>query len=686
VRCKLWHQLKDVDASIKKQKRITPSERRAKLDAERGYKCKLCGLNFQEGQIVHIEVSQHSELARISAQESAQQQQQQQQQQEQKSQNSGISTRSVPAFGYELSRKMACRLSELLRDSYFPLTKFSRAVLVEESSLLEARTVAEKLREIETVELKKSVSGELSCCFFCFQIVEENTKSEKLCATIGKRLGVSVLRKEEIEAEEEELEEEKRKQAEVSSNAAPSSTKAMEKLSVLRSSMENLRISVSSYLEDLEENSPSQRPSSSSKSDLEVLPASKMIKDTEGGFGLDPWQSKHFKRGTCQWRIFVMVHYIADLKLPSSHALNGSIGCIAYSMGQSKITMPFKNVQEGGEYADNPLVWVKQCRMHYLCGRMQDVKSLFREKTIEMQLFFSPPPDPTSSSYIEHAAESMGFRTKEKVKTVPGRVSEAKKEAAKAKDPRKLGAPRLESTFSISLDHLNYHNTHGCHEGSEKFDYLVPISLASLGPAVLRMSIAIVKDEIFPWQLSEVPSFLKEKNVFWPPADYCDGNPLPLPWVAMLMTSDKEPEKEEEEEDKPPAKMEEHDLEILLHHYDHNKTGKLGPNEIAMILADANNPLKINPEVHAVLMKYDDNGDGKFDEKELTVLVQEVKETNDEENSSDDDSAGGDQVKLDKVNIYLFSLLFTLLLMIVCLCTLSTHLIAPFLTHIFSFI
>ena len=35
------------------EKRQTPAEIRAKLDAERGYKCRLCDLNFQEGQTIH---------------------------------------------------------------------------------------------------------------------------------------------------------------------------------------------------------------------------------------------------------------------------------------------------------------------------------------------------------------------------------------------------------------------------------------------------------------------------------------------------------------------------------------------------------------------------------------------------------------------------------------------------------
>ena len=42
------------------------------------------------------------------------------------------SLNSIPAYGYELSRRMACRISEIYRDANFPLTKFSRAVLTGE--------------------------------------------------------------------------------------------------------------------------------------------------------------------------------------------------------------------------------------------------------------------------------------------------------------------------------------------------------------------------------------------------------------------------------------------------------------------------------------------------------------------------------------------------------------------------
>ena len=68
----------------------------------------------------------------------------------------GASTRSVPAFGYELSRKMGCRLSELLRDCAFPLTKYSRAVLVGGTAVADARTVADKVR---VVRVRVRVNG-----------------------------------------------------------------------------------------------------------------------------------------------------------------------------------------------------------------------------------------------------------------------------------------------------------------------------------------------------------------------------------------------------------------------------------------------------------------------------------------------------------------------------------------------
>ena len=36
-------------------------------------------------------------------------------------------------------------------------------------------------------------------------------------------------------------------------------------------------------------------------------------RDTEGGFGLEAWRARDFKRGTHQWRVMVILHYMSDL-------------------------------------------------------------------------------------------------------------------------------------------------------------------------------------------------------------------------------------------------------------------------------------------------------------------------------------------------------------------------------------
>lgn len=99
-----------------------------------------------------------------------------------------VVTRSVPAFGYDLSRKMGCRFSELLRDCGFPLTKFSRALLLGGSSVADARTVADKFRDQELLELSRSSGGEITCCFFCHRVVSEMEGGWALALQLARRL------------------------------------------------------------------------------------------------------------------------------------------------------------------------------------------------------------------------------------------------------------------------------------------------------------------------------------------------------------------------------------------------------------------------------------------------------------------------------------------------------------------
>lgn len=514
ARCRAWYDHKF--NGIPRPKSMSANERRAKLDSERGHKCKCCGLNFQEGQTVHIEVSGESGARGGSKSP----QKSKKGGKTKKSNKSGgtefgedINMRSVPVFGYELTRKMACRLSEIYRDAGFPLTKFSRAVLSEESNQLETRTVADKLRELEDIELKRSSGGELSCCFFCFQIMGEYSKtvalSQKMVVslqtyprvdpellmpktdiiernlTIKRRNGetAKALNEkkslEEKRQEEDELYEPPNNQAKTSKEQAVALKKAVDPFFVPQ---------------------PSGGFINTNAHQRRHIPCSVSVRDIEGGFGFEKWGPKHFKMGTSHWRLFLMVHYIADITIPEDHPMAGNMSCISYSMGQGVYHLPFKFELQHGVSADKGrVVNIQQCRMHHMCGTVEDVQSLFREKFIDMFVYASPQE--------EFMAEVNQLH------------------------------PNLECGFKVNIDQIRWMNHNGCHEGHEKVDMLVPVVFDSFGEGILRISVAVVHDDELPWQLTNCASFLKERDVFWPSPEYTDSKSLPRPWLGMLLAA-----------------------------------------------------------------------------------------------------------------------------------------------------
>lgn len=69
-----------------------------------------------------------------------------------------------------------------------------------------------------------------------------------------------------------------------------------------------------------------------------------------------------------------MAQHALDLRLPAAHPLHDKLARLSYRLGQSACSLPFRLVQQGGEFADHPTVWIRQARLHYLCGTMADVK------------------------------------------------------------------------------------------------------------------------------------------------------------------------------------------------------------------------------------------------------------------------------------------------------------------------
>ena len=100
----------------------------------------------------------------------------------------------------------------------------------------------------------------------------------------------------------------------------------------------------------------------------------------------------HIPRTAVQWRMLVMAHYISDVKLPRSHELYGAQGCISYTLGRRKSNLMFKIVPDSTLSDRHSVCLVRQCRIHYMCGSVDDVRELFESKDIQMKLTFTKNP------------------------------------------------------------------------------------------------------------------------------------------------------------------------------------------------------------------------------------------------------------------------------------------------------
>jgi len=504
-RCRAWYD--ERAHGLVRVERATPAERRAKLDAERGYKCKLCGLNFQEGQTVEVEDA----AARPGSQDGAR------------------ALNTIPAYGYDLSRRMACRISEIYRDAKFPLTKFSRAVLMGEARVMEARSVAEKLRELEELELKRSTGGELSCCYLCFQNMEEYQRVQDRCHEIHElvRADMAGQRAAPKKKAAEGLGDRgqgkggdqgptrRRPRSASPAPRSPGCSAAHQKAGGTA-----VRVSASAtFADEPKLRDRREAPGASQAAAARALVASinsLYRRNIDGSYtsnlsgavkraprpNLDMPSVKRelslrwtdIPRRAAQWRVLVAAHYISGATLPPSHPLCGSVGCLSYSLGQAVSVLPFINCQRGGESSRNPLILVKQMRVHYLFGTLQDVKDYFAQKALEVEVSFQPPDDQVGGA---------------------------------------VRLPRLESRFSLRLGKLGLTSS-GLAEGSVKADYEVPLVFQSMEPALLHLSVAVVKDEALPPQTAEAGSLWREAAVFWPPPAYRDSAPLPESWLGIL--------------------------------------------------------------------------------------------------------------------------------------------------------
>ena len=132
-RVQKWYFCKQAgEPIIKTAKR--PEEVREKLEKERGSKCQLCGLNFQDYMVISIERSgAEADDVKHDLHDAAL---------FDKSHNKHAGEgkyRDVPAFGYQLTAKKSCSLACVYRDAKKPLTKYSRDILAAYAVTLDAR-------------------------------------------------------------------------------------------------------------------------------------------------------------------------------------------------------------------------------------------------------------------------------------------------------------------------------------------------------------------------------------------------------------------------------------------------------------------------------------------------------------------------------------------------------------------
>ena len=282
---------------------------------------------------------------------------------------------------------------------------------------MEARSVAEKLRELELLELKRSSGGELNCCYQCFQNMEEYQRVQDRCAELhelvradfadarhgpDKKRALEKAAKEARGGREMARAEGHRRPRSASPGAraisrSPSrplsshmgkteAVKATLSVSASANFADGLRLrdikrdpvvleaaaaralisSVKSlyrrdidglYKSTLDEGNPKPLP----KPTADLLPAKRERQSLR-------WTD--IPRKATQWRFLIAVHFISAATLPASHPLHGKVGCVSYSLGQSVSTLPFVNRQRGGEFARNPLIMVQQMRVHYMLGTL----------------------------------------------------------------------------------------------------------------------------------------------------------------------------------------------------------------------------------------------------------------------------------------------------------------------------
>ena len=252
----------------------------------------------------------------------------------------------------------------------------------------------------------------------------------------------------------------------------------------------------------------------------------------------------HIPRTAVQWRMLVMAHYISDIKLPRSHELYGAEGCISYTLGRRKSNLIFRVVPDNSLSERHSVCWVRQCRIHYMCGSVEDVRELFESKDIQMKLMFTKG----NKLNKDNEDDGIGGRYLRHLQMLRERLDKD----SNSKEAQQGGLHEI-ALRSIRLDKLKFRDMNALEDhtydgyfnvddsekgvwGSDKVDLLLPVK--QLGPnALLKLSVAVVSDDEFHQRLLDTKFSKEGAGVFWPEPWYHDDQPLPASWINMLSTT-----------------------------------------------------------------------------------------------------------------------------------------------------
>ena len=252
----------------------------------------------------------------------------------------------------------------------------------------------------------------------------------------------------------------------------------------------------------------------------------------------------HIPRTAVQWRMLVMAHYISDVKLPRSHELYGAQGCISYTLGRRKSNLMFKIVPDSTLSDRHSVCLVRQCRIHYMCGSVDDVRELFESKDIQMKLTFTKKrkrsqkneDDGIGGRYLRHLQMLRKRQNKD------DNSNDVEQSGFHEVALRSIRLDKLKfRDFNALEDHTydGYFNINDSEKGvwgSDKVDLMLPVK--PLGPnALLRISVAVVSDDEFHQRLVDTKFFKEGAGVFWPEPWYHDDQALPTSWINMLSTT-----------------------------------------------------------------------------------------------------------------------------------------------------